>query len=98
MDRRLNRLERDYSEGRIDRREFIGRAMTIGGSFAFAMNFLSACAPPAPASPASGAKPATDAKPASEPAKPAAASSGKPKKTSLSVAATSVLPTLDPHL
>lgn len=102
MDRRLNRLERDYCEGRIDRREFIWRAMTIGGSFAFAMNFLSACAPPAPAAPTAGTKPAAEpAKPGAEPAKPGsepAAGAGKPKKNTLSVAATSVLPTLDPHL
>src|SRR5215212_3052573 len=105
MDRRLNRLERDYYEGRVDRREFLWRAMRIGGSFAFAANFLSACAPAAPASPTAAAKPAAEAaKPAAEAAKPAApgaapaASGGKPKKTTLSVTATSVLPTLDPHL
>src|SRR5919197_3737493 len=108
MDRRLNRLERDYSEGRIDRREFIWRATAISGSFAFAMNFLSACAPPAPASPPAGAKPAAEpAKPGAAPAPagaPAAATAapaaagGKPKKDTLSVTQTSVIPTLDPHL
>src|SRR5688500_4947869 len=95
MDRRLNRLERDYGDGRIDRREFLWRAMKISGSFAFAVTFVSACAPAAPAAPTAGAKPAA------EPAKPGvapAASGDKPKKTTLSVAATSVLPTLDPHL
>ena len=72
MDKRLNRLERDYGEGRINRREFIRRATYLTGSFAFAMNFLSACAPPAPASPTAGSDTAA------APAKSAAG--GKPKK------------------
>jgi peptide/nickel transport system substrate-binding protein len=101
----LNQLERDYSEGRIGRRDFITRAIGLTGSFAFAMNFLSACAPPAPASPTAatsagpGATPAAAAPTgAAAAAPPAAAGTGKPKKDSLSVTNISVLQTFDPHM
>jgi peptide/nickel transport system substrate-binding protein len=91
VDKRLNQLEREYSEGRIGRREVIRRALGITGSFAFAMNFLSACAPPAPAPASStvGPKPNVE---------PPVATGGKPKKDSLSVTTISVLQTFDPHM
>ena len=111
MDRRLARLERDYGDGKIDRRELLGRALKITGSFAAAMTFSFACAPQSPAPAPTAAKPAADAKPTAAPAgaaaptaaaKPAAdakpAAGGKPKKDKLSVTVVSVIPTFDPHM